>query len=98
MRILGSQLLYQVHGPYQIPEAERPIHPAIASLARLFASLAAWQRDLARRGRLRRATAELTRLDDRMLADIGITRAEIGAAVAGIALHERALLFQARQD
>lgn len=98
MHVLGNQLLYEVHGPYRIPETERPVHPAVAGLARLFASLTAWQRDLARRARLRRAAAELARLDDRMLADIGISRVEIGAAVAGIPLRERALPAQARRD
>lgn len=40
-----------------------------------------WARGLAAKQRLRRAVRELHRLDDRMLADIGITRGEIGSAV-----------------
>jgi uncharacterized protein YjiS (DUF1127 family) len=98
MRILGNQLLHEVHSPFQISEMERSVHPAVAGLARLFADLVAWQRNLARYGRLRRAASELARLDDRMLADIGISRVDIGAAVAGIPLREQALLVQARQD
>jgi len=38
-------------------------------------------RDLAAKRRLRSAVRELHRLDDRMLADIGVTRGEIESAV-----------------
>ena len=40
-----------------------------------------WARGLAAKQRLRSAVRELERLDDRMLADIGVTRGEIESAV-----------------
>jgi uncharacterized protein YjiS (DUF1127 family) len=40
-----------------------------------------WVRGLAAKQRLRSAVRELQRLDDRMLADIGVTRGEIESAV-----------------
>jgi uncharacterized protein YjiS (DUF1127 family) len=40
-----------------------------------------WARGLAAKQRLRSAVRELQRLDDRMLADIGVTRGEIESVV-----------------
>jgi uncharacterized protein YjiS (DUF1127 family) len=40
-----------------------------------------WARSLADKQRLRSAVRELQQLDDRMLADIGVTRGEIESAV-----------------
>ena len=40
-----------------------------------------WARGLAAKQRLRSAVRELAQLDDRMLADIGVTRGEIESAV-----------------
>jgi uncharacterized protein YjiS (DUF1127 family) len=42
---------------------------------------ACWARGLAAKRRLRSAVRDLHRLDDRMLADIGVTRGEIESAV-----------------
>jgi len=50
----------------------------LRGLARRSARLA---RDLAAKRRLRSAVRQLHRLDDRMLADIGVTRGEIESAV-----------------
>lgn len=44
-----------------------------------------WARGLAAKQRLRSAVRELQRLDDRMLADIGVTRGEIESAVRATA-------------
>src|SRR5262249_58204964 len=52
----------------------------LRGLARRSARLA---RDLAAKRRLRSAVRQLHRLDDRMLADIGVTRGEIESAVRG---------------
>jgi len=49
--------------------------------SRLLASLRLTGTSLAERRRLRRASGELQRLDDRMLRDIGVTRSEIGRVV-----------------
>jgi uncharacterized protein YjiS (DUF1127 family) len=48
---------------------------------RLLAGLRAYRAALARRRNLRRAMADLERLDDRMLRDIGVSRSEIGRVV-----------------
>ena len=53
-------------------------HPAGAWLVRTVAGLAA---AVARELRVRRAVRELAMMDEHMLKDIGITRAEIGRAV-----------------
>ncbi|WP_332683466.1 DUF1127 domain-containing protein [Bosea sp. (in: a-proteobacteria)] len=89
MRIPGNQLLNEIHGPYQFPLAAEPGRRHLAqSAGRLIAGFAAWCRAAGRRRMLRRAEADMARLDDRMLADIGITRIQIGAAVAGVPLRE----------
>jgi uncharacterized protein YjiS (DUF1127 family) len=56
--------------------------PAMHSAwSRFMAGLRLSRVSLAERRRLRRASGELARLDDRMLRDIGVTRSEIGRVV-----------------
>ena len=45
--------------------------------------------DIGRQRRLRRAANELSRLDDRMLKDIGITRSQIDPAAFGAPIRDR---------
>ena len=54
-----------------------------ASSTGLMLSLSRAVRALSERSRRRRAAAELDALTDRELADIGLTRGEIGHAVSG---------------
>jgi uncharacterized protein YjiS (DUF1127 family) len=49
--------------------------------SRIVAGIQMCRASLAERRRIRRASGELERLDDRMLRDIGVTRSEIGRAV-----------------
>lgn len=51
--------------------------------------LKAWSSDMAHRHQQRRAALEMSRLDDRMLKDLGITRAEIEVAVSGALIRGR---------
>jgi uncharacterized protein YjiS (DUF1127 family) len=84
-QILGDRFLYEVHGPFEsVAVAQKP-----SRLAGLIAAIWAWPGEVAKRGRLRRAHLELSRLDDRMLKDIGISRGEIIAAVSGAPIHGR---------
>lgn len=78
-QIVGDRFHYEVHGPFQTSTAQ-PKHSWLASLV---ATLAAWPAEALRRYRLHRASLELYGLDDRMLKDIGISRSEIMAVVAG---------------
>lgn len=93
MRIHGSQLLYQSHGPLQYqPTGEDGAGsrwPAV--LARLGGALADWRERPSRRRRIRRAAFELACFNDHMLADIGLTRLDIEAAVGGVPVRERDL-------
>lgn len=93
MRIHGNQLLYQIHGPFQYPHARESSLGSRwpAALAGLGRVLADWRERRARRRRIQRASFELARFDDRMLADIGLTRLDIEAAVGGVPLRERTL-------
>ncbi|CAH1651593.1 hypothetical protein BOSEA31B_10665 [Hyphomicrobiales bacterium] len=93
MRIHGNQLLYQIHGPFRYPATgeARARSRWPAALARLIDMLADWRKRHARHRQIRRATFELARFDDRMLADIGLTRLDIAAAASGIPLRERDL-------
>lgn len=93
MRIHGNQLLYQVHCQF-------PYRPAgdassgshwLHTFARLGTVLADWREHHARRRRIRRAAFELACFNDHMLADIGLTRLDIEAAVGGVPLRERDL-------
>lgn len=80
-QIRGEQFLYEVHGPYAVPiRSERPRH---SPFARLIPALKAFVQAYARRQKLRRAAQEMSRLDNRMLKDIGLTRLEIEAAAWG---------------
>lgn len=85
-QMLSDQLLYEVHGPAEASSATSAQRPA---LGRLIDRLRAWTRDWAHRSRLRRATMDMSGLDDRMLKDIGITRSEIEAAVSGTLIRAR---------
>jgi uncharacterized protein YjiS (DUF1127 family) len=53
-------------------------HGLAASIARMLAALA---RGIAQEVRIRRDARQLMLMSDRMLKDIGLTRAEIGGAV-----------------
>lgn len=53
----------------RIAEPRRSAHPAVSAAARVFGTLREWRRRSKDR-------AQLAALDDRMLADIGITRAD----------------------
>ncbi|MGE7472606.1 DUF1127 domain-containing protein [Bosea sp. NPDC003192] len=99
MRIHGNQLLSQIHGPFQYPHADESCVGSRwpAALARLTNVLADWRERCARRRRIRRASFELARFDDRMLADIGLTRLDIEAAVGGVPLRERKLPVELHQ-
>lgn len=79
-QILSNQFLFEVHGPFDAAPAIPALRPLIE---RLIEQLKAWASFMAHRNQLRRAALEMSRLDDRMLKDIGITRTEIEAAVSG---------------
>lgn len=79
-QILNGGFLYEVHGPFDTIPAAPVRRPVLGRLADWLKALAS---DMAHRNQLRRAALEMSRLDDRMLKDIGITRAEIEAAVSG---------------
>lgn len=80
-QIFGEKYLYEVHGPFVPPHLPPPRRPLTT---RLIEALAGRLRDIARHIRLRRAADELSRLDDRMLRDIGLTRWQIEAAALGV--------------
>jgi uncharacterized protein YjiS (DUF1127 family) len=85
-QILGEQFVYEVHGPFVAhgPGAKRrPL------TTRLIEALSGRLNGIVRQIRLRRAADELSRLDDRMLKDMGITRSEIDAAVFGAPIRGR---------
>lgn len=85
-QIFGEQFLYEVHGPFIAPDPE----PARRPLAtRLTEALSGRLSDIGRQRHLRRAAHELSRLDDRMLKDIGITRLQIEAAAFGAPIRDR---------
>ncbi|WP_439495009.1 DUF1127 domain-containing protein [Bosea sp. (in: a-proteobacteria)] len=79
-QILSGQFLYEVHGPFDADAAAPVRRPVLGRLADRLKALAS---DMAHRNQLRRAALDMSRLDDRMLKDIGITRTEIEAAVSG---------------
>jgi uncharacterized protein YjiS (DUF1127 family) len=76
-QIWGDKYVYEVHGPYVVPDRSqrtprRPFAPVIAAL-----------KSFARRWNAHRAMREMSRLDDRMLKDIGLTRLDIELAARG---------------
>jgi uncharacterized protein YjiS (DUF1127 family) len=79
-QILSGQFLYEVHGPFDAVPAAPVRRPFLGRLADWLKAVAS---DMAHRNQLSRAAQEMSRLDDRMLKDIGITRTEIEAAVSG---------------
>lgn len=93
MRLYDNPLLYPIQGPFLYPPTDDASAGSRwpAALAWLTGLLTDWQQRHARRWRIRRATFELARLDDRMLADIGITRLDIAAAAGGVPLRQRDL-------
>lgn len=76
-QIWGDQYVYEVHGPYVIPDRSQQ------SSRRLFAPVVAVLTTFVRRQHARRAIHEMSRLDDRMLKDIGLTRLDIAFAAKG---------------
>jgi uncharacterized protein YjiS (DUF1127 family) len=92
-------MLYQIHGSFQCSPAGDDSAGSRwrQALARLGAVLAAWRERHARRRRIRRAAFELAGFNDHMLADIGITRLDIEAAVGGVPLRERDLSVEQHQ-
>jgi uncharacterized protein YjiS (DUF1127 family) len=77
--LLGDQLRFEVNGPFGGDNAE----PKRAHwIARLKAGFAGFCERAVQRRRNRQIALELSRLDDRTLRDIGISRPEIEAAIA----------------
>ncbi|HEV7258649.1 MAG TPA: DUF1127 domain-containing protein [Bosea sp. (in: a-proteobacteria)] len=99
MRIHGNQLLYEIHGPFEASSTQGNSRASRwqAALARVGGVLAGWMERWARHKRIRRATFDLARFDDRLLADIGLTRLDIEAAAAGVPLRERGPLAEPLQ-
>jgi uncharacterized protein YjiS (DUF1127 family) len=79
-QIFREQFLYEVHGPFIAPHNEKPRRPPTATLIEVALKRL---RDIVRNIRSRRAASELSRLDDRTLKDIGLTRSQIAAAAFG---------------
>ena len=78
--IPGGRFPYDVPGPFDAVPAAPVRRPFLGWLTDWLKALAS---EMAHQNQLRRAALEMTRLDDRMLKDIGITRTEIEAAVSG---------------
>lgn len=72
---MGMNSTQFVNGALGIKDRTRPL------LIRLFAALARAGSAIRAESRARRAYAELARLDDRMLRDIGVSRSEIHSLV-----------------
>ena len=64
-------------------ETETISQPFIASLAALVATVGQLAGNIADARRKAKAVSDLRQLDDRMLADIGLSRSQISAAVYG---------------
>ncbi|PTM41159.1 DUF1127 domain-containing protein [Bosea sp. 124] len=79
-QIFREQFLYEVHGPFVASHSEEPRRPPTA---KLIGAALKRLRDIVRNIRSRRAASELSRLDDRILKDIGLTRSQIAAAAFG---------------
>lgn len=73
-QIVGERCFYEVHGPFISPD-QKPVRRPLTT--RLIETLSKRLRRIALVGRLRHAANALSRLDDKMLKDIGITRTEI---------------------
>ena len=66
----------QTAGAFAEPRISRPARGRpLGAIGRFFAAIAA---DLREYGRRQRVVSELSRLSDRELADVGLTRADIG--------------------
>ncbi len=79
--ILAGQLLYEVHGPFEVAAAVQrrsgsPAGDAMRRVGEIAGAFAEYRRN-------RRAACELARLDERMLRDIGLSRTDIALAVSG---------------
>jgi len=73
-QICGEQCVYEIHGPF-VPPHQKPVRRPLTT--RLIETLSRRLRRIALGGQIRHAANALSRLDDRMLKDIGITRMEI---------------------
>lgn len=81
-QIRGADFLYEVHGPFVVsPQLARPCRSLFAQSAEAFRTFllacSRWQE-------CRRAQRDISRLDDRTLRDIGLTRCDIEAAARGV--------------
>lgn len=79
MHIPSHRSLEAVGGPSSSPVAEReptPFNAVLESLARLLVGVDAHRK-------ARRTAAELTALDDRLLADVGLRRSDLPRADRG---------------
>jgi uncharacterized protein YjiS (DUF1127 family) len=78
-QIFGEQFVYEVHGPFiqqhRVPVRRRPLGALVIDV------LVERLRRIRDRARMRQAAAALSRLDDRMLKDIGVARSDIAFAV-----------------
>lgn len=80
-QIFGDQLLYEIHGPFVPPQC-RPVRCPI--ITRLLKALSGRLCGIACRIPMRRGAYASSGLDDAMLNDIGITRAEMEFAIGRI--------------
>jgi len=77
MEMHSPQSLYDIHGL----STRAPVRPRLRWIRRATAVLLRLKFALTAEMRARRAAAELAKLDDRLLRDIGISRGDIERAV-----------------
>ena len=70
-----------------------PFNPASPSIAKIFWAAARWLGAIVHAASGRRVLGELSRLDDRMLRDIGISRSDLRDAAAAPRLSDPTLLL-----